>query len=440
MEKQNKTKNKYCIYARKSMEAEERQAISIESQLNEMKAIAERDNLSVVEIKTESHSAKNSGERPAFLEMIKDLQEEKYNSIITWNPDRLSRNAGDLGLLVDLMDKGMLFEIRTYGQVFTNSPNDKFLLMILCSQAKLENDNKGINVKRGLRAKAEMGHWPCSNAPIGYIKSNKINEGGIVFVDEERAPTIRKAFRKIAYENMSIYDLVKWLKEINFLHHTGKHVGYSITQAMLHNHFYYGRFEFPNKSGIWYKGIHKPLITKKLFNDTQEAIAQYERKKKYRLSKTAPFAFLRMIRCGNCGSVIGAQEKYKILKGTGEEIVYRYYVCCHSRDRGCRERIINEETLMKELYKILDKIEIDLIGMKESLDSEIDRFYKIQAFIDGKENPERPKEKKEYDLRKYAKTIFREGRIDEKREILKHLKGRLILKDKRIYLDKVVEN
>jgi DNA invertase Pin-like site-specific DNA recombinase len=65
MEKENKTKNKYCIYARKSMEAEERQAISIESQLNEMKTIAERDSLSVVEIKTESHSAKNSGERPA---------------------------------------------------------------------------------------------------------------------------------------------------------------------------------------------------------------------------------------------------------------------------------------------------------------------------------------------------------------------------------------
>ena len=92
---------------------------------------------------------------------------------------------------------------------------------------------------------------------------------------------------------------------------------------------------------------------------------------------------------------------------------------------------------MKELYKILDKIEIDLIGMKDFLDSEIERFYKIQAFIDNKVNVNRSQNKKDYDLRKYAKTLFREGRIDEKREILKNLKGRLILKDKRIYLDKV---
>ncbi len=419
------------------MEAEERQAISIDSQLNEMKNIVERESLSVVEIKSESHSAKYSGARPIFAEMMNDIEEEKYNSILTWNPDRLSRNAGDLGLLVDLMDKGKLLEIRTYGQVFSNSPNDKFLLMILCSQAKLENDNKGINVKRGLRTKAEMGQWPCSCAPIGYLKSNKVNEGGIVFVDEKRAKIIRKSFRKIAYENISIYDLVKWLKEINFIHHTGKHVGYSITQAMIHNHFYYGRFEFPKKSGIWYKGAHKPIITKKLFNDAQEAIAQCERKKKYRLSKTAPFAFLKMIRCGNCGSIISAQEKYKILKGKGGEVVYRYYTCSRSRNRDCRERIINEETLMKELYKILDKVEIDLIGMKDFLDSEIERFYKIQSFIDKKEHKKRNNHKKEYDLRKYAKTIFQEGRIDEKREILKNLKGRLILKDKRVYLDKV---
>jgi DNA invertase Pin-like site-specific DNA recombinase len=128
------------------MEAEERQAPSIDSQLTEMKVISDRDNLLIVCIKSESHSAKNSGQRPVFNEIIQDLKDKKYNAILTWNADRLSRNAGDLGQLVDLMDKGLLQEIRTFNQIFSNSPNDKFLLMILCSQAKLENDNKSINV------------------------------------------------------------------------------------------------------------------------------------------------------------------------------------------------------------------------------------------------------------------------------------------------------
>ena len=204
---------KYCIYARKSMEAEERQALSIDSQLNEMRVIAEREQLNIVDIKTESHSAKQSGQRPVFNEMIQDLKKGKFNAILTWNPDRLSRNAGDLGHLVDFMDKGILLEIRTYGQLFTNSPNDKFLLMILCSQAKLENDNKSINVQRGLRARVESGLWP-SVAPMGYLDSKMKDQLCVKEQDPERAPMIKQIYEKIAYENYSTYDVVRWLKEI----------------------------------------------------------------------------------------------------------------------------------------------------------------------------------------------------------------------------------
>ena len=70
------------------------------------------------------------------------------------------------GSLVDLMDQKKLIHIQTYGQTFKNSPNEKFLLMILCSQAKLENDNKSINVKRGL--KAQSGPPPKFHTPILY--------------------------------------------------------------------------------------------------------------------------------------------------------------------------------------------------------------------------------------------------------------------------------
>src|ERR1700683_3725916 len=115
---------RYCIYARKSMEAEERQALSIDSQIKEMRGIARRDQMKVVVVKKEAHSAKDSGKRPVFNEMTQEIKAGKYNAILTWAPDRLSRNAGDLGLLVDLMDQAKLLAIRTYNQHFTNSPNE----------------------------------------------------------------------------------------------------------------------------------------------------------------------------------------------------------------------------------------------------------------------------------------------------------------------------
>ena len=116
-----------------------------------MLAVAQQENLNIVDIKRESHYSKEVGQRELFNQMITEIREEKYNAILTWAPDRLSRNVWDLGSIVDLMDQKLLIEIRTHGQRFTNNPNEKFLLMILGSQAKLENDNKANNVKRGLR-------------------------------------------------------------------------------------------------------------------------------------------------------------------------------------------------------------------------------------------------------------------------------------------------
>ena len=67
----------YCLYARKSSEDEERQALSIESQVKEMGKIIERDHLSVITVKTEAHSAKNSGEREVFNKMIEEIRDGK---------------------------------------------------------------------------------------------------------------------------------------------------------------------------------------------------------------------------------------------------------------------------------------------------------------------------------------------------------------------------
>ena len=49
----------------------------------------------------ESHSAKEANQRPIFNEIIEEIKQGKYNGILTWAPDRISRNAGDLGRIVD---------------------------------------------------------------------------------------------------------------------------------------------------------------------------------------------------------------------------------------------------------------------------------------------------------------------------------------------------
>ncbi len=420
------TKVRYCLYARKSTESEERQVLSIDSQIKEMLLLAEKENLEIVTMKRESHSAKETGQRPVFNEIIEEIKLNKFNGILTWAPDRISRNAGDLGKIVDLMDAGLLEEIRTYGQKFSNNPNEKFLLMILGSQAKLENDNRGVNVKRGLRTRVEMGLWP-GVAPLGYLNQKHMDKKCQVIIDPLRAPVIKKMFEKVAYEKYSGRKIYNWLRhELNFYTRGNKPLTLAGIYRILDNQFYHGTFEHPKKSGNWYTGKHEPIITQELFEKAQ---AHIKRDKIIRENKE--FAFTKLFTCGYCGSGISAEEKYKLLKDT-THARYIYYSCSRARDRNCKNKYIREEDLITELLKILDKVNINELGMRQKLEDEIARFNIFQRSVLGSKG--KIENKTDTDIRNYAKYILKEGSTSEKRELLGNLRSRIIYKDKTLTL------
>ena len=414
---------KYCLYARKSTESDERQVQSIDSQVKEMLQIAERENLEIVDIRRESKSAKDSGNRPIFKELLKDIAEEKFNAILTWAPDRLSRNAGDLGSLVDLMDEKKLMGIRTFGQTFSNSPDEKFLLMILCSQAKLENDNRGINVKRGLRARCERGLWPTC-PPTGYFKEKRVDHKGQCLIDPDRGHVIRQMFEKVAYEKWSGRKLYNWLRfDLNFRTALGKkHLSLGNIYRLLENTFYYGPFEYPRGSGNWYQGKHEPLITKELFDLVQDQMKNSQLVRRENIE----FAFTKIMTCGLCGSGISATEKFKKLKNGGYNR-HIYYGCTKAKDKNCKCGYISEEDLIKQLQKQIDKLDFKKLPVQDKIEGEIKRFKKFQMMATGKNQNI---DVSDVDVKNYIKFLLKEGDDQEKRELLTCLNGEILLKNK----------
>jgi DNA invertase Pin-like site-specific DNA recombinase len=421
-----KVKVSYCLYARKSTESEERQILSIDSQIKEMLEIAKKEGIEVVEIKRESHSAKETGMRPVFNEIIEEIKQKKFNGILTWAPDRISRNAGDLGKIVDLMDSGLLHEIRTNGQKFSNNPNEKFLLMILGSQAKLENDNKGINVKRGLKTRVEMGLWP-SVAPTGYLNDRVHGNECQVLVDPYRGPVIKQMFEKVAYEKWSGRKIYSWLKnEIKFRSKHNRDLNLSTIYNILRTPFYTGMFEYPRGSGNWYQGKHTPLITQQVFQLVQEKMNDELKPK----SKFKEYTFIRMMMCGYCGSGVTAQEKSKNISD-GSIHWYIYYSCTRHKDHNCKNPYIREDNLITQLDTLIDQMDINELGARHIIDREVERHNKLRASVLGKNNDERLQD---IDIRTYAKYLLREGTIYEKRELLANLKNKIVIKDKKITL------
>jgi predicted metal-binding protein len=322
--------------------------------------------------------------------------------------------------------KKKLLEIRTYGQQFRNSPNEKFLLMILCSQAKLENDNKSINVKRGLKTRCEMGLRP-GPAVVGYLNEKRMDRKCQVIIDKDRAPIIKKMFEKVAYEKWSGRKIHHWLKfEINFKTAKGnKGITLSNIYQILQNPFYYGVFEYPAKSGNWYTGQHEPLITQELFDMVQSQV-----KSQFTRIENKEFAFTKLLTCGLCDSGVSAEEKFKKLKD-GSVNRHVYYGCTKSKDRNCKCGYINEEELIKQFEKLLEHVNLNELSVKEKIKTELERFKKFQKVLLGiKDNLE----VKNIDIRSYAKFILRDGSVLEKRELLGCLNNKILLTNKIISL------
>lgn len=115
-------KLKYFIYCRKSQESRDRQVLSIESQIRELREFALKEKLEVVDVLEESQSAYKPG-RPIFNEMMDKVEDGEGNAILTWKPDRLGRNARDGGRVIQTMDDGFLQEIRTPYECFKREDN-----------------------------------------------------------------------------------------------------------------------------------------------------------------------------------------------------------------------------------------------------------------------------------------------------------------------------
>jgi len=162
---------KFFLYARKSTDVEDKQVRSIEDQITELRAYAQKENLEIADVFIEKQSAKIPG-RPIFNEMIKRIEKGETSGILAWHPDRLARNSVDGGKIIYLIDCGRISGLKFPQFWFEPTPQGKFMLNIAFGQSKYYVDSLSENTKRGLRQKIRRGEYP-SLAPVGYLNDSR---------------------------------------------------------------------------------------------------------------------------------------------------------------------------------------------------------------------------------------------------------------------------
>ena len=299
----------YDVYIRRSSDDADHQVASLESQKEVLLKLVKEYKLKVDRIIEESMSAKQPG-RPVFNEEIQRIEQGTIQGLIVWDLSRCSRNPVDSGTLSWLLQKEKLKTIVTPHRVYLSQDN-VLLLNIEFGQANQYLRDLSKNVKRGLQTKNNSG-WRPGCVPEGYLNDKSEEKGNRKIIsDPVRFPLIRKMWDMLLSGNYMVSQILKIANE-KWKYTTVKHKKLGGTPLsrpglyrLFNNPFYYGWYEY---GGNWYEGKHKKMIEQFEYDKVQIILG---RKGKQR-AKTKEFSFTGMIRCGECNSMVTAEEKWQL--------------------------------------------------------------------------------------------------------------------------------
>ena len=332
----NQTK-KFFIYTRKSTDDKDRQVRSISDQLSELKELALKEQLEVVDVFVEKQTAKIPG-RPVFNEMMLRMEAGEASGILAWHPDRLARNSVDGGKIIYLVDTSVIVEMKFPTFWFDPTPQGKFMLSIAFSQSKYYVDNLSENIKRGHRNKVKEGIWP-QMSPIGYVNV----KGGGIIPHEDLAPLVKKTFEAYATGNFTLREVRDKFNALGLKRKSGRELAVSNYQKLLKNPIYTGLMRY---NGEIFEGKHEPIISKKLFDTVQEVMS---RKSKPHSKGLKPYIYRGFFRCGECGCFITTEQQ----KGHN-------YLRCTKRKNPCTQKYVREELITSQIQEEIKKVSLPL--------------------------------------------------------------------------------
>lgn len=367
---------RYVLYARKSSIGEDAQAQSVPDQIRHCKEYAEREGLIIAATIDEDGSAWIPNNRKKFTQILADISAGKYDGILSWHPDRLSRNMLESGMIMDMVDSGIIKDLKFPTVQFTNNAAGKLLLNILFAMAKNYTDSQSENVRRGVNSGFEQGKasaykWGYLRDEItGYYEPDKnfdlIKRGWQMRVEGITANEVVEFWRKHDVHRMT--KITRKNKKVRKIGMTKQ-----IASHLFHDPFYFGiLIQKEQETDLRLITNFEPMVDEGTYNAVQ-AMSQKRARVLVHAKRKAFYPLRALVYCGVCKSDAPMRVGKNRSSNGKHYLTYR----CDNDECDRRVKSVRAKFVFDPLYEVLGKMTFT--------DKEYDQYSKdIDAHTDEK--------------------------------------------------------
>ncbi len=314
----------YAIYLRKSREDIEAEKYGEGETLARHEKIltdlAEKKNLHISKIYKEVVSGETISERKEMQNLLKDVENEKWNGILVVEVERLARG--------DTADQGRVSKAFKYSHtkiitpVKTYDPDNEFdeeyfEFGLFMSRREYKTINR--RLQRGREISVQEGKFVGNIAPFGYDRVKlKDAKGYTLSINQSESPIVKEIFRLYTFENNTINSVVKKLNDMNLKPRISDEWSISSVKDILSNPIYIGKLTWNrrkqkkktknghiiisrprNNDYLIFDGLHEPIIDNKTWDLVQEKRKRNTPKVKHSHQIQNPLVGL--VFCEKCG-------------------------------------------------------------------------------------------------------------------------------------------
>ncbi len=315
-----------CMYLRKSRADEEAEKRGEGETLTKHKTallkVVKSKNLNIVKIREEVVSGESLIHRPQMLELLKEVEEGKYDAVLCMDIDRLGRgNMQEQGLILETLKNSNTKVITPRKTYDLHDEFDEEYSEFEAFMARKELKIINRRLQRGRIMSIEKGNYIATLPPYGYEIEYRENGIRTLKPHPEQSKVVELIFDWYVDDGLGGNNIATKLNKLGYRSYTGKDLSSSAVLTMIKNPVYIGKvcwrkkkFEKskdPSKKRIaklqnvndWIivDGKHPPLVSEEMFYKAQD-ILNKKYHVPYQIVNGIKNPLAGLIRCKVCGA------------------------------------------------------------------------------------------------------------------------------------------